>query len=108
MVWHHRRSISRWRLPRGPSNDLSRTGLRLTRSRAVGRRVEMSQTAGLLQRTVPGIERQPMKKLKPDATAVLKLLERWRNEALNVRAGGYLALSSPMRLDVMVSGWRDG
>jgi transposase len=31
------------------------------------------------------IVRQPLKKLEPDATALLRLIERWRNEA--VRAG---------------------
>jgi transposase len=34
---------------------------------------------------VPGVERQPLKKPEPDATALLRLIERWRNEA--VRAG---------------------
>jgi hypothetical protein len=34
---------------------------------------------------VPGVERQPLKKLEPDATALLRLVERWRSEA--VRAG---------------------
>jgi hypothetical protein len=34
---------------------------------------------------VPGFERQPLKKLEPDATALLRLIERWRIEA--VRAG---------------------
>jgi len=27
---------------------------------------------------VPGVERQPLKKLEPDATALLQLIERWR------------------------------
>jgi hypothetical protein len=30
---------------------------------------------------VPGVERQPLKKLAPDETGLLKLLERWRAEA---------------------------
>jgi transposase len=30
---------------------------------------------------VPGIERQPLKKLAPDEAALLRLLQRWRNEA---------------------------
>jgi transposase len=30
---------------------------------------------------LPGIERQPLKKLDPDAPALLKLLQRWRDEA---------------------------
>jgi transposase len=34
---------------------------------------------------VPGVERRPLKKLEPNATALLRLIERWRNEA--VRAG---------------------
>src|SRR5246127_2083598 len=31
---------------------------------------------------VPGVEPQPLKKLEPDATALLRLIERWRNEAM--------------------------
>jgi transposase len=34
---------------------------------------------------VPGVERQPLKKLEPDAMALLRLIERWRSEAM--RAG---------------------
>ena len=30
---------------------------------------------------IPGVERQPLKKLKPDENELLKLLERWRVEA---------------------------
>jgi hypothetical protein len=30
---------------------------------------------------VPGFKRQPLKKLDPDAEALLKLLHRWRKEA---------------------------
>jgi transposase len=32
-------------------------------------------------RKVPGVERQPLKKLAPDENELLKLLERWRAEA---------------------------
>ena len=31
---------------------------------------------------VPGVERQPLKKLEPDASALLQIIERWRNEAI--------------------------
>jgi len=48
-----------------------------------GRRDE--QASWLVSGVVPGVERQPLKKLEPDATALLRLIERWRNEA--VRAG---------------------
>src|SRR5262249_10770746 len=47
--------------------------------------VEMSKTRWLVSGVVPGVERQPLKKLEPDATALLRLIERWRMEA--VRAG---------------------
>jgi transposase len=47
--------------------------------------VEMSKASWLVSGVVPGIERQPLKKLEPDATALLRLIERWRNEAM--RAG---------------------
>jgi transposase len=47
--------------------------------------VEMSKASWLVRSVVPGVERQPLKKLEPDATALLRLVERWRSEA--VRAG---------------------
>jgi transposase len=48
--------------------------------------VEMSQSSWLVAGVVPGIDRQPLKKLEPDEHALLKLLYRWRDEAL--KAGG--------------------
>src|SRR5258705_1216506 len=45
----------------------------------------MSKASRLVSGVVPGVERQPLKKLEPDATALVRLIERWRNEA--VRAG---------------------
>lgn len=47
--------------------------------------IEMSQASWLVSAIVPGVERQPLKKLDPDEDALLKLLHRWRGEA--VRAG---------------------
>ena len=44
--------------------------------------IEMSANSCLVPATVPGIERQPMKKLKPDAPTVLKRLQRSQIEAL--------------------------
>src|SRR4051794_559669 len=41
----------------------------------------MSQSSWLVAGVVPGIERQPLKKLAPDQDALLKLLHRWREEA---------------------------
>jgi hypothetical protein len=41
----------------------------------------MSQAKWLIAAVVPGIERQPLKRLNADEAAVLKLLHRWRDEA---------------------------
>ena len=43
--------------------------------------IEMSQAKWLVAAVVPGVERQPLKRLDADETALLKLLHRWRNEA---------------------------
>src|SRR6266851_1244568 len=45
----------------------------------------MSQPSWLVGGVLPGIERQPCKKLEPSAEGLLGLLHRWRDEA--VRAG---------------------
>src|SRR5271170_6780557 len=47
--------------------------------------VEMSQSSWLVAGMLPGIERQPRKKLEPSAERLLGLLHRWRDEA--VKAG---------------------
>jgi transposase len=43
--------------------------------------IEMSQSSWLVAGIVPGVERQPLKKLAVDESALLKLLHRWRDEA---------------------------
>jgi transposase len=48
--------------------------------------VEMSKASWLVSGAVPGVERQPLKKLEPDATALLRLIERWRVTRLQERA----------------------
>src|SRR6266849_4186200 len=45
------------------------------------RRIEMSLSSWLVAGIVPGVERQPLKKLAVDESALLKLLNRWREEA---------------------------
>src|SRR5580700_6664791 len=47
--------------------------------------VELSQSSWLVGGVVPGIERQPRKKLEPSPERLLAVLHRWRDEA--VRAG---------------------
>jgi transposase len=43
--------------------------------------IEMSQSKWLVAAVVPGIKRQPLKKLDADQESLLKLLQRWRKEA---------------------------
>ena len=43
--------------------------------------IEMSLAKWLVAGIVPGVERQPLKKLEVDESALLKLLNRWRAEA---------------------------
>ena len=61
----------------------------------------MSKTSWLVSGVFPGVERQPLKKLEPDATALLRLIERWRIEA--VRAGRPIR-----RIALAYEGGRDG
>jgi transposase len=63
--------------------------------------IEMSQSSWLVAAIVPGIERHPAKKLKPDEGALLRLLQRWRDEAL--RAGRTVT-----RVAVAFEAGRDG
>jgi transposase len=43
--------------------------------------IEMSQLKWLVTAVVPGVERQPLKKLEANEESLLKLLHRWRTEA---------------------------
>ena len=43
--------------------------------------VEMSAASWLVAAMIPGVPRQPVKKLEPDPDALLRMLERWRAEA---------------------------
>jgi transposase len=65
-------------------NDLSRSLVALDQDSTIIA-VEMSQSSWLVAGMLPGIERQPRKKLEPSAERLLGLLHRWRDEA--VKAG---------------------
>ena len=62
-------------------NDLSRSLVPLDMDTTLIAVVEMSQSSWLVGGIVPGVERQPLKKLGVDQVALLKLLLRWRAEA---------------------------
>ena len=63
------------------SNDLSRSLAPFDQDRTLIAVIEMSQSNGLVAGLVPGLERRPLKKLSPDQDPLLKLVQRWRNEA---------------------------
>jgi transposase len=63
-------------------NDLSRCLVSLEQDTTLIAVIELSQSSWLIAGTVPGIERQPLKKIVPDEAALLRLLHRWRDEAI--------------------------
>ena len=62
-------------------NDLSRSLTALELDSTLIAVIEMSLSSWLVAGIVPGIERQPLKKLAVDESTLLKLLHRWREEA---------------------------
>ena len=82
-------------------NDLSRSLVALEQDKTLIAVIEMSQSNWLAAAIVPGVERQPLKKVDPDADVLLKLLHRWRGEA--VQAGREIK-----RIAVAYEAGRDG
>ena len=66
-------------------NDLSRSLVALDQNSTIIAVVELSHSSWLVGGVLPGIERQPRKKLEPNPERLLGLLHRWQDEA--VRAG---------------------
>ena len=62
-------------------NDLNRSLAALEPDGTLIAVIEMSLSSWLVAGIVPGVERQPLKKLVVDESALLKLLHRWREEA---------------------------
>jgi transposase len=62
-------------------NDFSRSLIALEPDGTLIAVIEMSLSSWLVAGIVPGVERQPLKKLTVDESALLKLLHRWREEA---------------------------
>ena len=62
-------------------NDLSRSLAAFDQDSTLIAVIEMSLSSWLVAGIVPGIERQPVKKLEPDEETLLGLLHRWRDEA---------------------------
>src|SRR5881398_4234023 len=92
MLWGGRREMATSSLylidgvPAMPQpNDLSRSLVALDQNSTIIAVIELSQSSWLVAGMLPGIERQPCKKLEPSPEQLLGLLYRWRDEA--VRAG---------------------
>src|SRR5882672_6863057 len=81
--------------------DLSRSLAALEQDSTLIVVIEMSQSSWLVAGIAPGVERQPLKKMKPDEAQLLALLYRWRDEAS--RAGHHVS-----RIAVAFEAGRDG
>src|SRR5207344_1799168 len=82
-------------------NDLSRSLTSLEPDGTLIAVIEMSLSSWLVAGIVPGGERHPLKKIAVDESALLKLLHRWREEA--VKAGHRIK-----RIAVAFEAGRDG
>ena len=82
-------------------NDLSRSLVALDQNSTIIAVVELSHSSWLVAGMLPGIERQPRKKLEPSPERLLALLHRWRYEA--VRAGRVIT-----RIALAFEAGRDG
>src|SRR6516165_41320 len=78
---HHRRWKQLTGCPMQQPNDLSSSLAALDQDSTLIAVIEMSRSTWLVASIVPGINRQPLKKLAADETALLQLLDRWRDEA---------------------------
>jgi hypothetical protein len=64
------------------TNDLSRSVTPFEQGNTLIAVIEMSLPTWLVAGIVPGMERHPLKKLDVDPDALLRLLHRWREEAI--------------------------
>jgi hypothetical protein len=64
------------------TNDLSRSVIPFKQGNTLIAVIEMSLPSWLVAGIVPGMERHPLKKLDVDPDALLRLLHRWREEAI--------------------------
>src|ERR1700746_671255 len=67
--------------PMQKPNDLTQSRIVLKQDSTLIAVIKMSLRSWLVAGIVPSVERQPLKKLAVDESALLKLLNRWREEA---------------------------
>lgn len=82
-------------------NDLSRSITAFEQNSTLIAVIEMSLSSWLVSGIVPGIKRHPLKKLDTEKEALLKLLHRWRDDA--VKSGRKIT-----RIAVAFEAGRDG
>ena len=82
-------------------NDLSRSPVAFDQASTMVAVVELGFRSWLVAGLVPGLSRQPLKKLGTDAQALFTLLRRWQGEA--TKAG-----STIKRIVVAFEAGRDG
>ena len=64
------------------TDDLSKSLTPFVQDNTLIAVIELSLSSWLVAGVVPGIARQPLKKLEPDEVELLRLLQRWRDEAM--------------------------
>jgi transposase len=64
------------------TDDLSKSLTPFVQDNTLIAVIELSLSSWLVAGVVPGIARQPLKKLEPDETELLRLVQRWRDEAV--------------------------
>jgi len=64
------------------TDDLSKSITPFVQGNTLVAIIELSLSSWLVAGVVPGIARQPLKKLEPDEAELLRLLQRWRDEAV--------------------------
>ena len=93
--------VYRWSPPMHTPNDLNQSRIVLKQDSTLIAVIEMSLSSWLVAGVVPGVERQPLKKLAVDESALLKLLHRWREEA--AKAGHRINRIAVARYHMVIS-----
>ena len=89
-------------------DDLSRSLVAFDQNSTVIALVELSSATWLVGGIIPGINRDPLKKLVPDQAALLKLVYRWRAMKPETPARRSTASPSPLKPAAMAFGWHGG
>ena len=88
-------------------NDLSKSLVALDQNSTIIAVIEMSQSSWLVAGVLPGIERQPRKKLEPSPERLLAVLHRWRMRQSRPAARSR-GLRWPLKPAATGFGWRAG